>query len=43
MDSSQVKELDDILMEARCLEAHLKEKKDHLRRSLAVISEKLQG
>ncbi|KAG5268081.1 hypothetical protein AALO_G00208020 [Alosa alosa] len=43
VDSSQVNELDDILMEARSLESHLKEKKEHLRHSLAVISEKLQG
>ncbi|KAJ7995174.1 hypothetical protein DPEC_G00241820 [Dallia pectoralis] len=43
IDASQVRELDDLLMEAKNLESHLKEKKDHLRRTLAVISDKLQG
>uniref|UniRef100_A0A8C7U7P2 Si:dkey-40g16.5 n=1 Tax=Oncorhynchus mykiss TaxID=8022 RepID=A0A8C7U7P2_ONCMY len=43
IDASQVRELEDILMEARNLESHLKEKKDHLRRTLALISDKLQG
>ncbi|KAL2085850.1 hypothetical protein ACEWY4_019170 [Coilia grayii] len=42
-DSMQVKELGDLLIEARDLEAHLKEKKEHLRHSLAVISQKLQA
>ncbi|XP_071375649.1 testis-expressed protein 12 [Centroberyx affinis] len=42
-DASQVKELEGILTEARSLESHLKEKKDHLRRTLALISDKLQG
>ncbi|XP_067103162.1 testis-expressed protein 12-like [Osmerus mordax] len=42
-DASQVRQLEDILMEARGLEAHLKEKKDNLRRTLALISDKLQG
>ncbi|XP_078140490.1 testis-expressed protein 12 [Centroberyx gerrardi] len=42
-DASQVKELEGIMMEARSLESHLKEKKDHLRRTLALISDKLQG
>uniref|UniRef100_A0AAY4CLY6 Uncharacterized protein n=1 Tax=Denticeps clupeoides TaxID=299321 RepID=A0AAY4CLY6_9TELE len=43
MDASQVNELDSILLEARGLEAHLKEKKELLCQSLAVISDKLQG
>uniref|UniRef100_A0A8C7V8K8 Si:dkey-40g16.5 n=1 Tax=Oncorhynchus mykiss TaxID=8022 RepID=A0A8C7V8K8_ONCMY len=43
IDASQVRELEDILMEARNLESHLKEKKEHLRRTLALISDKLQG
>ncbi|XP_019901935.1 testis-expressed protein 12 [Esox lucius] len=43
MDASQVRELDNLLMEARNLESNLKEKKDHLRRTLAIISDKLQG
>uniref|UniRef100_A0A667YJK5 Si:dkey-40g16.5 n=1 Tax=Myripristis murdjan TaxID=586833 RepID=A0A667YJK5_9TELE len=42
-DVSQVNELEGILMEARSLECHLKEKKDHLRRTLALISDQLQG
>ncbi|XP_064840710.1 testis-expressed protein 12-like [Oncorhynchus masou masou] len=43
IDASQVRELEDILMEARNLDSHLKEKKEHLRRTLALISDKLQG
>uniref|UniRef100_A0A4W5Q345 Si:dkey-40g16.5 n=1 Tax=Hucho hucho TaxID=62062 RepID=A0A4W5Q345_9TELE len=43
IDASQVRELEDVLMEARNLESHLKEKKEHLRRTLALISDKLQG
>lgn len=42
-DTSQVRQLEEILTEARGLETHLKEKKDHLRRTLALISDKLQG
>ncbi|XP_068069817.1 testis-expressed protein 12 [Danio rerio] len=43
VDASQLGELEGILTEARSLEANLKEKKEHLRRSLALISDKLQG
>ncbi|KAF4104080.1 testis-expressed protein 12-like [Onychostoma macrolepis] len=43
VDASQLGELEDILTEARSLESHLIEKKEHLRRSLALISDKLQG
>uniref|UniRef100_A0A672K359 Si:dkey-40g16.5 n=1 Tax=Sinocyclocheilus grahami TaxID=75366 RepID=A0A672K359_SINGR len=43
VDASQLGELEDILTEARSLESHLKEKKEHLRRSLTLISDKLQG
>ncbi|XP_073673910.1 testis-expressed protein 12 [Garra rufa] len=43
VDASELGELEDILTEARSLESHLKEKKEHLRRSLALISDKLQG
>lgn len=39
----QMKELDDILTEAREFESHLQEKKEHLRHSLAAISQKLQA
>lgn len=42
-DTSQMKELEDILTEARNLESYLKEKKHHLRQTLALISDKLQG
>uniref|UniRef100_A0A7N6B8D4 Uncharacterized protein n=1 Tax=Anabas testudineus TaxID=64144 RepID=A0A7N6B8D4_ANATE len=42
-DSSQMKELEGILKEARNLECYLKEKKKHLRQTLALISDKLQG
>uniref|UniRef100_A0A3Q3KH76 Uncharacterized protein n=1 Tax=Mastacembelus armatus TaxID=205130 RepID=A0A3Q3KH76_9TELE len=42
-DTSQMKELEGILTEARNLESYLKEKKKHLRQTLAVISNKLQG
>ncbi|XP_073671573.1 testis-expressed protein 12 [Paramisgurnus dabryanus] len=41
VDASQLRELEDILIEARSLESHLKEKKEHLRRCLALISDKL--
>lgn len=43
MDASQIQELTNILTEALSLESQLKEKKEHLRQSLAVISDKLQG
>ncbi|XP_072247897.1 uncharacterized protein [Leuresthes tenuis] len=42
-DTSQMKELEVILIEARNLESYLKEKKSHLRQTLALISDKLQG
>ncbi|KAM7413681.1 hypothetical protein PAMA_020861 [Pampus argenteus] len=42
-DISQMKELEDILTEARSLESYLKEKKNHLRQTLAAISAKLLG
>ncbi|KAL4647538.1 testis-expressed sequence 12 protein [Arapaima gigas] len=42
-DASQVMELEDILTEARGLESHLREKKEHLKQSLVVITDKLQG
>ncbi|KAK9962107.1 hypothetical protein ABG768_007487 [Culter alburnus] len=43
VDASQLGELEDILTEARSLKSLLKEKKEHLRRSLALITDKLQG
>ncbi|KAL6471013.1 hypothetical protein MHYP_G00196630 [Metynnis hypsauchen] len=43
VDAAQFEELESILSEAVSLESQLKEKKEHLRRSLAVISDKLQG
>lgn len=43
VDASRMKELEGILAEARDLESYLKEKKQHLRQMLAVISDKLQG
>uniref|UniRef100_A0A3B3Q854 Si:dkey-40g16.5 n=1 Tax=Paramormyrops kingsleyae TaxID=1676925 RepID=A0A3B3Q854_9TELE len=43
LGASQVRELEDIVKEARGIESHLREKKEQLRRSLAVISDKLQG
>ncbi|XP_060744880.1 testis-expressed protein 12-like [Tachysurus vachellii] len=43
VDASQIQELTDILTEAMNLESQLKEKKEHLRQSLAIISDKLQG
>uniref|UniRef100_A0A3B1IVM9 Si:dkey-40g16.5 n=1 Tax=Astyanax mexicanus TaxID=7994 RepID=A0A3B1IVM9_ASTMX len=43
MDAAQVEQLESVLSEALCLESQLKEKKEHLRRSLAIISDKLQG
>ncbi|KAL3057768.1 hypothetical protein OYC64_008092 [Pagothenia borchgrevinki] len=42
-DTSQMKELEGILTEAQNLESHLKEKKKHLRQTLALISDKLLG
>ncbi|KAM9359106.1 testis-expressed protein 12 [Symphorus nematophorus] len=42
-DTSQMKELESILAEAQNLESYLKEKKKHLRQTLALISDKLQG
>ncbi|KAK2847499.1 hypothetical protein Q5P01_010498 [Channa striata] len=42
-DTSQMKELEDILTEARNLEAYLREKKKLLRQTLTLISDKLQG
>lgn len=42
-DSSQMRELEGILAEAKSLESYLKEKKTHLRQTLAVISDKLLG
>lgn len=42
-DTSQMKELEAILAEARNLEGHLKEKKKHLKETLALISDKLAG
>lgn len=42
-DTSQMKELQGILAEAHNLESCLKEKKNHLRQTLALISDKLQG
>uniref|UniRef100_UPI0037E80D5F testis-expressed protein 12 n=1 Tax=Semicossyphus pulcher TaxID=241346 RepID=UPI0037E80D5F len=42
-DTSQMKELDGILKEAQNLESYLKEKKKHLRQTLALISDKLQS
>ncbi|KAK3531769.1 hypothetical protein QTP70_028298 [Hemibagrus guttatus] len=43
VDASQIQELTDILNEALSLESQLKEKKEHLRQAIAIISEKLQG
>lgn len=42
-DSFQMRELEGILAEAKSLELYLKEKKTHLRQTLAVISDKLLG
>lgn len=42
-DTSQMKELQGILTAAQNLESYLKEKKNHLRQTLALISHKLQG
>uniref|UniRef100_A0A4W4GDJ6 Si:dkey-40g16.5 n=1 Tax=Electrophorus electricus TaxID=8005 RepID=A0A4W4GDJ6_ELEEL len=42
VDASQIEELESILTEALALQSQLIEKKEHLRRSLAVISDKLQ-
>ncbi|KAI1893770.1 hypothetical protein AGOR_G00127090 [Albula goreensis] len=43
MDSLQIRELEDIVKEVRSLESHLMERKEQLRNSLVVISDKLQG
>ncbi|KAJ3591063.1 hypothetical protein NHX12_009010 [Muraenolepis orangiensis] len=43
VDASQVRELEGLLEEARGLEAHLQERKDHLKLTLALIADKLQG
>ncbi|XP_029372545.1 testis-expressed protein 12 [Echeneis naucrates] len=42
-DAAQMKELEGVLTEARNLESFLKDKKNHLRQTLALISDKLQG
>ncbi|XP_034557153.1 testis-expressed protein 12-like isoform X3 [Notolabrus celidotus] len=42
-DTSQIKQLDGILRETQNLESYLREKKNHLRQKLALISNKLQG
>uniref|UniRef100_A0A3B5KX50 Uncharacterized protein n=1 Tax=Xiphophorus couchianus TaxID=32473 RepID=A0A3B5KX50_9TELE len=42
-DTTQMKELEGILTEARNLESYLKEKKCNLRQTLALISNKLQS
>ncbi|KAG8002283.1 Testis-expressed protein 12 [Nibea albiflora] len=42
-ESSQMRELEGILAEAKSLESYLKEKKTHLRQTLAAISDKLLG
>ncbi|CAJ1065990.1 testis-expressed protein 12-like isoform X5 [Xyrichtys novacula] len=42
-DTSQMKQLDGILIEARNFESCLKEKKKQLRQTLALISDNLQG
>lgn len=42
-DTGQMKKLQGILTEAQNLESYLKEKKKHLRQTLALISDKLQG
>ncbi|CAB1458504.1 unnamed protein product [Pleuronectes platessa] len=42
-DTAQMKKLQGILTEARNLESYLKEKKNHLRHTLAQISDNLQG
>ncbi|XP_068174122.1 uncharacterized protein [Antennarius striatus] len=42
-DTSQIKELEGILVGAANVESHLKEKKEYLRQTLSVISDKLQG
>uniref|UniRef100_A0A3B4V6Y0 Uncharacterized protein n=1 Tax=Seriola dumerili TaxID=41447 RepID=A0A3B4V6Y0_SERDU len=42
-DTAQMKELEGILTEARNLETFLKEKKKHLKQTLALISDKLLG
>lgn len=40
-DTAQMKELEGILTQARNLELFLKEKKKHLKQTLALISDKL--
>lgn len=42
-DTSQMKALDGLLAEAQSLESYLKEKKNHLKQTLALIADKLQG
>lgn len=42
-DTMLMKELEGILADARHLESYLKEKKQHLRQTLDLISEKLQN
>ncbi|XP_073343537.1 uncharacterized protein [Pagrus major] len=42
-DTSQMKKLEGMLAKAQNLEFYLKEKKSHLRQTLALISDKLQG
>uniref|UniRef100_A0AAQ6A300 Testis expressed 12 n=1 Tax=Amphiprion ocellaris TaxID=80972 RepID=A0AAQ6A300_AMPOC len=42
-DYTQMKELEGILTQARNLDSYLKEKKSHLRQTLALISDKLMG
>lgn len=41
-DTMLMKELEGVLADARDLESYLKEKKQHLRQTLDVISERLQ-
>lgn len=42
-DTMLMKELEGVLADARHLESYLKEKKQHLRQTLDLISEKLQS
>lgn len=42
-DTMLMKELEGILADARYLESYLKEKKQHLKQTLELISEKLQN
>ncbi|XP_061072198.1 testis-expressed protein 12-like [Conger conger] len=43
VDGSQVRELEDIMTEVKGLESHLMERKELLKHSLAIVSNKLQG